>query len=82
MKQIVETVEANFSGVLAPEIGFQQAKEGIQQLIDEKAVEGYYLVSCTPTTTPFSKNTPTGYGGMGYGYSFTSGFVLIFQKDD
>lgn len=80
MKQIVETIKADFHNIDRPDKGLAEAKEQIQNMIDEKAKEGYTLMSCSPTTSPYQFWMTEDEAGYGYGYSFTSGFVLMFSK--
>lgn len=48
----------------------------LDELLQEHASEGYKLVSITPLSSASSSNVGTG----GWGFSYTEGLIVVFEK--
>lgn len=48
----------------------------VEQCIEEHVAEGYKLVSITPLSSASSSNVGTG----GWGFSYTEGLLIVFEK--
>lgn len=48
----------------------------VEECIEKHAAEGYKLVSITPLSSASSSNVGTG----GWGFSYTEGLIIIFEK--